>query len=596
MRVAITAAFALLLAQAGQPVQNTTQQQQRQTLPAGIEGLVLQAGSGDPVAKAQVTITRVITPPVVPPTAANPLPVVVPIPPTFTDPSGKFSFANLEPGPYRIIAGRNGFVRMNYGERYAGGPGTTIDLPSGQTLKDVTFRLVPTAAVSGRIRDFNGEPVGGLMVSLLKNSYNTAGQRTFQTVVSGRTDDRGEYRMFWLSPGRYYLSVVGNRNALTTLLIDGVLLAGGASPNEIAATGMATVFYPGTVDPLRASTIEVVAGRDVAGIDMVLPQQQVYRVRGRVVDSSTGQPPRTVSISLIPRDSSVATLTTSTSPNYNPTNGTFELRDVVPGAYWLRAQASDSATAQTITANLVGRTVSDALTSVSGARSAAQISLDVAADAEGVVLSLSSGVSIPGVLRVEGPPLPPSTTSTRVTLRTTAPNGLSSPLQPVNADGTFTLLYIFPGEYRLFVTPMPQDYYIKEARIEQTDVLNQPWVIGSAMRGSLEIVLGSGAGQVDATVLDARTQPVSSIQTWLLPDQDRGRTELIRSGVTDQNGRVTLRGVPPGNYKLFAWEGLETNAFFDPEVMRQYEQQGKPVKIAEGAKVSTEVKLIPAVQ
>jgi len=236
------------------------------------------------------------------------------------------------------------------------------------------------------------------------------------------------------------------------------------------------------------------------------------------------------------------------------------------------------------------------LTSVSGARSAAQISLDVAADAEGVVLSLSSGVSIPGVLRVEGPPLPSSTTSTRVTLRTTAPNGLSSPLQPVNADGTFTLLYIFPGEYRLFVTPMPQDYYIKEARIEQTDVLNQPWVIGSAMRGSLEIVLGSGAGQVDATVLDARAQPVSSIQTWLLPDQDRGRTELIRSGVTDQNGRVTLRGVPPGNYKLFAWEGLETNAFFDPEVMRQYEQQGKTVKIAEGAKITAEVKLIPAVQ
>ena len=147
-----------------------------------------------------------------------------------------------------------------------------------------------------------------------------------------------------------------------------------------------------------------------------------------------------------------------------------------------------------------------------GMRTAAQMSLDVTGNVDGLVLSMTSGVSVPGSLRVEGQPLP-ATPAPRVTLRSSSPTGLSSPLQPINADGTFTLLNVFPGEYRVMVTPMPPDYYIKEARNEQADVLNQPWVIGNAIRGNLEVVLSSAAGQIEGTVIDARSQPVGSLQT-----------------------------------------------------------------------------------
>ena len=231
----------------------------------------------------------------------------------------------------------------------------------------------------------------------------------------------------------------------------------------------------------------------------------------------------------------------------------------------------------------------------SGIRTAAQISLDVTGNVDGLVLSMTSGVSVSGSLRVEGQPLP-ATPAPRVTLRSTSTSGFSSPLQPINADGTFTLLNVFPGEYRVMVTPMPPDYYIKDARNEQADVLNQPWVIGNAIRGNLEVVLSSAAGQIEGTVIDARSQPVGSLQTVLIPDQDRGRLELVKTAITDQNGRFNFRGVSPGNYKIFAWEGLEANAFYDPEVTRQYEQQGKAVRVAEGAKMTAEVRMIPAKQ
>jgi hypothetical protein len=413
-------------------------------------------------------------------------------------------------------------------------------------------------------------------------------------VASGRTDDRGEYRLFWVSPGRYYLTIVTSRNLLTTIVsIDGnTLLTTGGGTNEITPVGLPTVFYPGIIDPSRASTIEVGAGRELSNIDVVLPAVPVYRVRGRVVDAS-GQPPRTASVSLISRDTSAVGLATSATTNYNATNGTFELRDVLPGSYWIRAQASEPTTAATIPASAVGRTLSDALTTITGNRSFAQAPLEVRDDVNGVVLNMTSGLTVSGVLRVEGQPLQ-AQTPPRVTLRpTVSTGGLAPTMQPTNADGTFSMTNVFPGEYRVFVTPIPQDYYIKEARIEQTDVLNQPWVIAEAIRGNLEVVLSSGAGQLDGTVLDAKAQPVSAIQVVLIPDQDRGRSELFRFGTTDAMGHFTMRSIPPGNYKVFSWENLEANAYYDPEILRTYEQQGKAVRVEHGSKLTAEVKLIP---
>lgn len=55
-----------------------------------------------------------------------------------------------------------------------------------------------------------------------------------------------------------------------------------------------------------------------------------------------------------------------------------------------------------------------------------------------------------------------------------------------------------------------------------------------------------------------------------------------------------MRGIAPGAYKVFAWEALEPNAYFDPQILRQYEDQGKPIRVVEGGKVTAEVKMIPA--
>ena len=59
--------------------------------------------------------------------------------------------------------------------------------------------LTPTAAISGRVYGASGEPLGNVDVSALKPSYQD-GRRILTAVQTMRTDDRGEYRLFWLPP------------------------------------------------------------------------------------------------------------------------------------------------------------------------------------------------------------------------------------------------------------------------------------------------------------------------------------------------------------------------------------------------------------
>ena len=68
-----------------------------------------------------------------------------------TDAEGKFSIDKVEPGTYRLSAERQGFVRQEYGARLNSMMGTTINVATGQNLKDLNFKMTPQAVVRGRV-------------------------------------------------------------------------------------------------------------------------------------------------------------------------------------------------------------------------------------------------------------------------------------------------------------------------------------------------------------------------------------------------------------------------------------------------------------
>src|SRR5215831_253935 len=103
-----------------------------------------------------------------------------------------------------------------------------------------------------------------------------------------------------MPPGKYYLSVSPSiRPAPGTLGL----------PSNVNNKYPRT-YYPGSSDVSGASEIEVPAGGELNGIDLRLAPQATYLVRGRVVDSATGQFPQNASVMIIPRDQVIAGIST----------------------------------------------------------------------------------------------------------------------------------------------------------------------------------------------------------------------------------------------------------------------------------------------
>ena len=175
----------------------TVQQQQDQR--ASIEGVVLRIGTDEPIAGAELKLMRVAAASDAAPGPAQSIAEAIglPMPPsTQSDRNGRFVFKDVDAGSYRISAVRNGYGKLEYGQRVSRGAGTVISVVNGQVIKDIVFRLTPAGSVSGNVRDVSGEPLTGFQVLLLRSTYSPTGRRFFEALGSARTDDRGAYRFY----------------------------------------------------------------------------------------------------------------------------------------------------------------------------------------------------------------------------------------------------------------------------------------------------------------------------------------------------------------------------------------------------------------
>jgi hypothetical protein len=352
------------------------------------------------------------------------------------------------------------------------------------------------------------------------------------------------------------------------------------------------------------------SGADLDSVNLTLsPRPPTHRIRGRIIDSRTGQPPakaRVVASSQNPGITSNLALDLMalqlTTNNYNSEKGTFEIRDLLPGAYFVRALVQDPAPAVA-----TGRGAVQQSTTSSGL--AAVVVGD--SDVEGAVVTVVPAGPLAGRIRVDGQQQ--SVTPDRVRLQLTSRNVGTPSLASANlgrsfvnatpaADFTFRFNDVPVGDYRVTAQgqavaaagarPGSNVIYIKEARFDGTDVLNGPLRISGTASGTLDILIGVGGGQITGTLTDRRSQPVPVTQVVLVPDRSRDRAELYRTANTDENGRFNFIGITPGDYKVFSWDGLEPFGWFDPDVMAQSEAKGISVHVADSSSEMIDVKLI----
>jgi hypothetical protein len=108
-------------------------------------------------------------------------------------------------------------------------------------------------------------------------------------------------------------------------------------------------------------------------------------------------------------------------------------------------------------------------------------------------------------------------------------------------------------------------------------------------------VVSSAGGWIDGAVLTEEQQAFSGASVTLIPEGRRCRDpRFYKTVTTDQNGHFALRGIPPGDYKLFAWEEVEPGAYQDADFLRLHEKHGKSIRLREADRLSERLEVIPA--
>ena len=129
---------------------------------------------------------------------------------------GKFLFENLKPGTYSLKATLGGYSPTEYGQRGPNGRGMNITLKAGQKIQGISLTMTPGGTILGRVTDANGEPLSRALIQAQKLIYQERG-RSLVTVQAVYTDDRGDYRLFWLPAGQYYINATPSDDRMRTM-------------------------------------------------------------------------------------------------------------------------------------------------------------------------------------------------------------------------------------------------------------------------------------------------------------------------------------------------------------------------------------------
>jgi len=523
---------------------------------------------------------------------------------SITDDNGAFAFLGLQPDRYTLGATRPGYVTTGYGARKVGRPGTPISIAAGEQRTDLALRMPPGAVVTGVVRNGSGEPLPGVRVMLLRQSFGyDTGERTLASAGPGiglPTDDRGEYRIFGLAADEYYVVAtmglgIRSTNELretsraeidwATRLLQ---LLGPASPGATAqapAAGRtvdyAPVFFPNVYSQSGASIVAVKEGEERRGVDITIDPIPTAKVFGTVIAPDGVLPPNLL-VSVIAHDTVPGVPFSGFGNARVDANGKFVSPGLSPGDYTITVRVGGGrggGPATPATQTLFGLTT----VSVSGS------------DLETTV-TLRPGVTVSGRVVFEATTLKAPTDLSTVGVSLTPVRGRTPTLgvgaATVDASGAFTFTGVTPGRYRL--SSSLTGWQLKSGTIQGVETLDTPIELGSTDVSGAEVTLTDRTTEVSGRLLDAAGKPAPEYfiivfsadrKSWI--PQSR-RIQSVRPG---SDGRFTAKNLPPGDYLIAAVTDVEQGEWYDPQFLTQLLPGSTKVTLGEGGKVTQDLQI-----
>jgi hypothetical protein len=304
----------------------------------------------------------------------------------------------------------------------------TVVVPRTTEQPGVEIKLTPLGTIEGRVINQFGEPLEEVMVIVSRTGVNM-GRRVRFTVGSVWTDDRGEFQLTRVQPGQYFVKAAGRKGGTETYV-------GDHSPSYAPWETFSPRYLDGATEIELASPITVTAGTRVRA-DFRVDAQQAFRILGKLGNYESSED---VTFELLRGDEAA-------EPNralLDRATGQFEVLDVPPGTYRLRATH--------------GTRQGEATVTVSGT------------DVRGVQITLWPATFVKVALHATGSKESGAATC-GVTLRESAFDSGGWSAAPTN-DGQFGVSDVPPGDYRTDIGC--QGGYALSAWFGDTDLLTHP--------------------------------------------------------------------------------------------------------------------------
>jgi hypothetical protein len=594
-----------------------------------ISGVVTDATTGRPIEGALVSLG--VT------TGGS---IILTLPRVVTDPKGRFLFRDLAPSTkYYIRAARVGYAPARFGSSGPRMPSdrlsdleimttddiVTISVAADQWVSDLQVRLWRLGTITGRVVDERGEPVVGTAVRGF-SAVPVAGRRQYVGSDVVTTDDRGEYRLANLMPGRYAVSVLsvqstvldstpeaaqkraigelsrsagGSNPGLPAVDVDGTHRLAISNfttpppPSSTAPRAYAAQFYPGTPALSNAQLLEIGYGTSRRGVDFQLQPVPAVKVSGRVVlVEGRGGDNSSMLLRLMPAGSEQLGVGSEAATTVVERDGSFTFLNVPSGEYTLLAQAvfgeftrgngesslpdapgfsagaGQAGTALNLSGGLnysshSGKTMSWGRTSV----------VVGAGNVTDVVVPMHPAITVRGrvVMASGGSGLRLSAMISAQPANGDPSLGRIAAFLPINGETPFSLEGLGSGTYLIGLPSYFQ--FVSVASIT------------SAGREIRDTGLDTSLGRDIDDVVITLTENVTSIQGTVRGDGAAGAAVivfpierarwvdygsdpiLIASKAADSNGAFLVKGLPEGDYFAVAVDGSQHDAWTDPKFL-----------------------------
>ena len=494
------------------------------TIPGGrgvIEGRVVDAGTGQPIAGAKVDVR-------------GPEQVYV-----TTDQAGRYETPPLAPGAYAISVTAPGHAFAFYDGRadsIATGPqqlqlgnveytaSTRVDVRAGARVANIDIAMRATGVVSGRILDDRGRGLAGAYIEL-RSTRSSPLAGAVPGVGYGQSDGDGVYRVT-APPGDYTVRAYIGRHI---------------RPSREAARAYVATFYPGVPLQDAAQLVRVNGGVEQYDVDFPLVSTRTVRVSGTVVDPArdTLEGVR-VALRGVPSASGEQGIVLDLNAR-----GEFDTRDVAPGTYTVM--------------------VTDPLWPTRW--NAARRQIDITGDVADLEIRASAAASVTGRL-VRDPRSAATVNLGQVlvgfSMRSQQPQWMTMGMLNVSVDGSFR--GEVPTGPVTFSASGPRDWRVRSIVVDGVESFGRLVDVGPGAH-EIEIVLTDRHSSIEGVVVDRRGTPLSGFDVVLFsPDPTRWYTmsPFVRQTRSSHNGRFEAGLLPAGDYLVVAAEGVPLVMVGDP--------------------------------